>query len=240
MSTFAQNFADEAKRKVMAQAAQGAEAKLADVGETMSAPTGADESSSENAEILRSLGLERRDDPGSGFNAAAGATDSDKTKASPLFGKGYMSNDDFERLKNDKTFQDLYMEKGGSKSERIKAGEFDWDEMSINHMDSFLDQYGGELKELGGGEAEPMKLSRKAAEAKAFNRTYTDERKDGTQSKRLFGMFTGDEPGKSFADKYKKNVKKYLEPGYSFSEGTAQDQRDRENYRFDVRAKRRG
>jgi len=119
------------------------------------------------------LGLSSRSDVGDNFNAGAGATDSDKTKSNPLLGKGYLSDDDYNRLKSDKAFQDLYMEKGGSKAERIKSGEFDWDEMSINHMDAFLDQYGSELKK-GTGEKPVYNKSTKLAEAEAGVKAFDD------------------------------------------------------------------
>lgn len=125
------------------------------------------------ADFKNILGLSSRSDVGDNFNEGAGATDSDKTKSNPLLGKGYLSDDDFNRLKNDKAFQDLYMKKGGSKAERIKSGEFDWDEMSINHMDAFLDQYGSELKK-GSGEKPVYNKSTKLAEAQANVKAYED------------------------------------------------------------------
>ena len=155
------------------------------------------------------LGLSSRSDVGDNFNEGAGATDSDKTKSNPLLGKGYLSDDDFSRLKNDKAFQDLYMEKGGSKAERIKSGDFDWDEMSINHMDSFLDQYGSELKNLG--EKPVYNKSTKLAEAEAGVKAYEKEILP-YQGDIIFGKKPN--YAQDYADSFKANLR--ADPDYSW------------------------
>jgi len=140
------------------------------------------------------LGLGSRENVGENFNAGAGATDSDKTKSNPLLGDGYLSNEDFERLKHDKEFQKLYMEKGGSKAKRIKSGDFDWDEMSINHMDAFLDKFGSELKSGNEEKKEepnkPIEYSPEIKQAISRIKSYEDDVLSGKIAEDIFGGFS--------------------------------------------------
>ena len=161
------------------------------------------------------LGLGSREGIGDNYNAGAGATDSDKTKSNPLLGKGYMSDDDFERLKDDKNFRDLYMEKAssweGSKADRIKDGDFDWDEMSINHMDAFLDRFGSPKTENSTAEKPAYKKSDKLAQAQARNTAY-GEVVVGKQGDILIGK--NPDYAKDFADSYKNALRS--DPDYQY------------------------
>ena len=134
------------------------------------------------------LGLSSRENVGDNFNS--GATDSDGTKSNPLLGKGYMSDDDFKRLKGDKNFQDLYM-KHGDKAGRIKDGDFSFDDMSINHMDSFLDKFGDQLATEESPKApeenKPIEYSPEILQAKDRIKVYEQDILSGKTSNAIFG-----------------------------------------------------
>ena len=71
-----------------------------------------------------------------GYNAAAGATDSDKAKDNDLLGKGYLSNEKYESLKNDSKIKDAYAALHGQSAadKKFKDGS-----ISINTMDALFD-----------------------------------------------------------------------------------------------------
>ena len=132
------------------------------------------------------LGLESRENVGDNFNS--GATDSDGTKSNPLLGKGYMSDEDFKRLKGDKNFQDLYM-KHGDKSWQNKDGDYSFDEMSINHMDGFLDKFGDQLvtEDSAPKEDKPIEYSPEILQAKDRIKVYEEDILTGKTSNSIFG-----------------------------------------------------
>ena len=141
-----------------------------------------------NAEQYKeNFGLEAREGIGDNYNK--GATDSDGTKSNPLLGKGYLSDDDVKRLKNDKKFQELYMEHG-SNADRIKDGDYSFDEMSVNHMDGFLDKFGGELKDTLENKKEegrkPIKHSPEIRQAKSRIKQYEESVMSGEMSNSIF------------------------------------------------------
>ena len=151
-----------------------------------SAPRG--EVGSWNADQYKeNFGLEAREGIGDNYNK--GATDSDGTKSNPLLGKGYLSDDDVKRLKNDKKFQELYM-KHGDKAGKIKDGDYSFDDMSVNHMDGFLDKFGGELKGTLENKEEgrkPIKHSPEIRQAKSRIKQYEERVMSGEMSNSIFG-----------------------------------------------------
>lgn len=190
----------------------GPDNPAAEPGESGGVPSSVSDWTAQN--FKNQLGLSSRENVGDNFNASAGATDSDKTKANPLLGEGYLSNDDFKRLKNDDKFRDLYMKESsnwdGSKADRIKSGDFDWDEMSINHMDAFLDRFGSKMN-TSEKETPEYKKSDVLAQAQARNTAY-NEVVQGKQGDVIFGR--NPDYAKDFADSYKSSLRS--DPDYQW------------------------
>ena len=92
-----------------------------------------------NAEDLKKhFGLQDGSDVGSGFNASAGASDSDKTKGNALLGDGYLTNDQYEKLRNSEKVWKAYAAIEG-KAAADEKRESNSDGLSINALDGLLD-----------------------------------------------------------------------------------------------------
>lgn len=92
-----------------------------------------------NADDLKNhFGLQDGGDVGSGFNADAGASDDDKTKGNSLLGDGYLSNDNFEKLRNSDEVWDAYAAiEGQAAADKKREGNPDG--LSINTLDGLFD-----------------------------------------------------------------------------------------------------
>ena len=92
-----------------------------------------------NADDLKDhFGLQSGSDVGSGFNSASGATDSDKTKGNALLGDGYLTDDNFEELRNSDKVWDAYAAIEGQEA-ADKKREGNPDGLSINALDGLFD-----------------------------------------------------------------------------------------------------
>ena len=123
-------------------------------------------------QLIDEFGLQQGSDVGAGFNAAAGATDSDKTKQNAALGNGYLTDETYQKLKNDSNVKAAYAAINGQEEADQK---FDEGGISINAMDGLFDRLTeASKKESAPEKAEPVVLSERAAKAKAYTAAYED------------------------------------------------------------------
>ena len=142
-----------------------------------------------------------------------------------------MTEKDYNRLKNDDDVRAAY---GALHGEEAAEKKFSDGGVSINTLDALFDDLATEQQKDDTPEEKtepdymPTQLSDKAADEFARQETYEDARRampgEGGLTDMIFGgggvsnMFSTDTQDKAFqtyADNYKENVKKYLEPGGS-------------------------
>ena len=123
---------------------------------------------------MEEFGIQQGENPGPGFNAAAGATDGNKTKENSSLGGGYLTNETYERLKGDARVKEAYAAVNGQEAadKKFKDGS-----ISINTMDALFDTLTEAQKEEQAPEPEAPKevvLSDRAAQAIAGTKAYED------------------------------------------------------------------
>ena len=129
-------------------------------------------------DLINQFGLQKGGDVGDGFNAKAGASDGNQTKGNKLLGDGYLTNEQYEKLKDSDKVRQAYAAINGQEAADKK---FSKGGLSINTLDSLFDDLTAEEaaeKAIETATAEPVpepiQLSRTAAEAKARAQAYQD------------------------------------------------------------------
>ena len=125
-------------------------------------------------ELIEAFGIQTGSDVGEGFNAAAGATDGNKTKENSTLGGGYLTNETYEKLKDDAKIKEAYASLHGQEAadKKFKDGS-----ISINTMDALFDDLTKASEEKAAAapeQAKPVVLSDRAAKAKAYTAAYED------------------------------------------------------------------
>ena len=125
-------------------------------------------------QLIEAFGIQTGSDVGEGFNAAAGATDGNKTKENSSLGGGYLTNETYDRLKGDARIKEAYAALNGQEAadKKFKDGS-----ISINTMDALFDQLTSKEKEeevAAPVQEKPVVLSDRAAEAIAGTKAYED------------------------------------------------------------------
>ena len=124
-------------------------------------------------QLMEEFGIQQGDNPGKGFNAAAGATDGNQTKENSNLGGGYLTNETYEQLKGDARIKEAYAAVNGQEAadKKFKDGS-----ISINTMDALFDKLTAEPKEEQAAPEAPkdVVLSDRAAQAIAGTKAYED------------------------------------------------------------------
>ena len=124
-------------------------------------------------QLIEQFGLQQGGDVGAGFNAGAGATDGNQTKGNKALGDGYLTDETYNKLKNDSNVKAAYAAINGQEAadKKFKDGG-----ISINTLDALFDDLTKDpVKQAVAPEPEPPKpiqLSDRAAEAKAYTGAY--------------------------------------------------------------------
>ena len=123
-----------------------------------------------NADDLKKhFGLEQGSSPGAGYNKAAGATDSDMTKDNDLLGAGYLSDSNYDSLKNSSKVKEAYAAINGQEAadKKFKDGG-----LSINALDGLFDKLTARASETPVEKAPEVDTSKPASntltEAQSF------------------------------------------------------------------------
>ena len=184
-------------------------------------------------QLIKEFGIQQGNNPGAGYNAAAGATDSDKTKANSALGGGYLTNETYERLKGDARVKEAYAAVNGQEAadKKFKDGS-----ISINTMDALFDTLTGAAacsslgasvrvsmdalfdtlteapkeEQAAAPEAKsPVVLSERAAKAKAYTTAYEE-----AMLPRQGDYFIKNDQSvvNDFDSKYSLNLKKETQP----------------------------
>ena len=126
-------------------------------------------------ELIEEFGIQTGSDVGDGFNAAAGATDGNKTKENSSLGGGYLTNETYEKLKSDAKVKEAYASLHGQEAadQKFKDGS-----ISINTMDALFDDLTKASKEEAPEAApqakEDVVLSDRVANAIAYTKAYEE------------------------------------------------------------------
>ena len=124
------------------------------------------------AQLIEQFGLRQGGNVGSGFNASAGASDDDRTKANKALGNGYLTNETYNKLKNDSNLKAAYASLNGQEAADKKFRDGG---ISINTMDALFDDLTkdpGDQAAAAEAAPKPIQLSDRAAEAKAYTGAY--------------------------------------------------------------------
>ena len=150
-----------------------------------------------NAEDLKNhFGLQDGSDVGSGFNASAGASDSDKTKGNALLGDGYLTNDQYEKLRNSEKVWKAYAAIEG-KAAADEKRESNSDGLSINALDGLLDNLTAKKEEAQETTTEkpkgPIEYSDEIKQAVSRVRSYENDVLSGKTSQEIYGNNNNEE-----------------------------------------------
>lgn len=125
-------------------------------------------------QLIEEFGLQQGGDVGDGFNAGAGASDDNKTKSNKALGDGYLTDETYNKLKNDSNVKAAYASINGQEAadKKFKDGS-----ISINTMDGLFDDLTKAPTEQAAAEAapeakQPVVLSDRAAKAIAYTKAY--------------------------------------------------------------------
>ena len=131
-------------------------------------------------------GIKNHGNVKSGFNAAAGATDSDQTKQLGDSGKAYLSNEAFEKNRNSDETWKLYEEVYGAEAAAAKR-EGNEEGLSINAYDGLMDKAYGGKNASSNEEEEKVVLSPEMQQAKDRVQQWESKAWSGEQSAEIFG-----------------------------------------------------
>jgi hypothetical protein len=128
-------------------------------------------------QLIEEFGLQEGSDVGDGFNSAAGATDNNQTKENSALGNGYLTNETYEKLKDDSRVKEAYASINGQEAadKKFKDGS-----ISINTMDALFDdltkrsEQQQQEQEQAKEPDKPIVLSDRAANAIAYTKAYED------------------------------------------------------------------
>ena len=141
-------------------------------------------------ELIDMFGLQQGSDVGDGFNSSAGATDDNQTKGNAQLGDGYLTNDQYEKLKNDSNVKSAYASIHGEEAANKK---FEDGGISINTMDALFDDLTAEAPKEETPEPEapkddgPIEYSDEILQAKERVKTYEDNILSGKTSRDIYG-----------------------------------------------------
>lgn len=164
-------------------------------------------------QLLNEFGLQEGSDVGSGFNADAGATDSNQTKANKLLGEGYLTNELYEKLKGSDKVRQAYSDLHGQEA---AAKKFKDGYISINTMDALFDDLSAEAIET---EAAPtvevkepaIQYSPELGKALAYKKTFEENLLGaGKVGDYLFARDNSEQ--NEFNDAYNLNLERYRQP----------------------------
>ena len=129
-------------------------------------------------QLIEEFGLQQGGDVGDGFNAAAGADDNNKTKSNKALGDGYLTNETYEKLKNDSDVKAAYASINGQEASDKK---FSNGGVSIDTLDALFDdltkaptEQAEDAPEAAPEAKKPVVLSDRAAKAIAYTKAYED------------------------------------------------------------------
>ncbi len=127
-------------------------------------------------QLIEEFGLQQGGDVGDGYNAGAGASDGNKTKSNKALGEGYLTDETYNKLKNDSNLKAAYASINGQEAADKK---FSKGGISINTMDALFDDLTKTPEEEAEATSEPaakepVVLSDRAAEAIAGSKAYED------------------------------------------------------------------
>jgi hypothetical protein len=127
-------------------------------------------------QLIEEFGLQNGGDVGDGFNAGAGASDDNKTKSNKALGEGYLTDETYNKLKNDSNLKAAYASINGEAAAEKKFGNGG---ISINTMDALFDDLTKtpEEEEAAAPTPQPKEdvvLSDRAANAIAYTEAYED------------------------------------------------------------------
>ena len=125
-------------------------------------------------QLIEEFGIQTGSDVGDNFNAAAGATDGNKTKENSSLGGGYLTDETYNKLKGDAKVKEAYAALHGQEAadKKFKDGS-----ISINTMDALFDDLtkASEEEPAAAPQAkEDVVLSDRAANAIAYTKAYED------------------------------------------------------------------
>ena len=128
-------------------------------------------------QLIEEFGLQNGGDVGDGFNAGAGASDGNKSKSNKALGEGYLTDETYNKLKNDSNLKAAYASINGQAAADKK---FSKGGISINTMDALFDDLTKTPEEEAEAAAptpeakEDVVLSDRAANAIAYTKAYED------------------------------------------------------------------
>ncbi len=166
-------------------------------------------------QLINDFGLQEGSDVGSGFNAAAGATDDDQTKGNEILGNGYLTNDQYEELKGDERIQDMYANIHGQEA---AAKKFKDGYISINTLDGLFDDYTKQpdpdeavVAEVLPEEEPAIQYSPELGKALAYKKTF-EENLLGAGKVGDFLFARDDSERNTFNDAYSLNLDRFRQP----------------------------
>ena len=128
-------------------------------------------------QLIEEFGLQNGGDVGDGFNAGAGASDGNQSKSNKALGEGYLTDETYNKLKNDSNLKAAYASING---EAAAEKKFSKGGISINTMDSLFDDLTKTPEQETEAVApipeakEDVVLSDRAANAIAYTKAYED------------------------------------------------------------------
>jgi len=165
-------------------------------------------------QLINEFGLQDGSDVGSGFNADAGATDGNMTKSNKLLGEGYLTNEQYEKLKGSDKVRQAYSDLHGQEA---AAKKFKDGYISINTMDALFDDLAADrvIEEAAPAvevvEEPAIQYSPELGKALAYKKTFEENLLGaGRVGDYLFAR--DDSVQNDFNDAYNLNLERYRQP----------------------------